>query len=158
MVSALEYLTQRVLARCVTNSKTNCWEWQGPRDSRGYGHVAFPGYLATPPKYDGSFKTALVHRVMANCWDSTLVVRHLCNNPSCINTNHLKIGTQKENIADTIRSGSHRNARKTHCPEGHPYDAENTIIYADNGTHRRCRICTMNQRRERWIRHKKSSR
>ncbi|MCB9377063.1 MAG: hypothetical protein H6515_14505 [Microthrixaceae bacterium] len=28
---------------------------------------------------------------------------------------------------------------ETHCPKGHPYDAENTRI--EHGRHRRCRTC-----------------
>jgi hypothetical protein len=42
---------------------------------------------------------------------NNIVVRHLCNNPSCININHLKEGTQKENIAD--REASDKNLRGT---------------------------------------------
>lgn len=32
------------------------------------------------------------------------VVRHLCNNPSCINPEHLKIGTHYDNVQDRVRS------------------------------------------------------
>jgi hypothetical protein len=33
-----------------------------------------------------------------------MVVRHLCNNPSCINPEHLKIGTHYDNVQDRVRS------------------------------------------------------
>lgn len=33
------------------------------------------------------------------------VIRHLCNNSWCVNVNHLKIGTQKDNVKDMIVSG-----------------------------------------------------
>jgi hypothetical protein len=35
-----------------------------------------------------------------------LVVRHLCNNSKCVNPLHLKTGTQKDNIRDSIESGT----------------------------------------------------
>jgi hypothetical protein len=44
--------------------------------------------------------------------------------------------------------GSH-NARKTHCPKGHPYDAVNTRPIRGG---RQCRACTESQRRDRWRR------
>ena len=34
-----------------------------------------------------------------------MVLRHLCNNAWCCNINHLKVGTQKENMEDMVKSG-----------------------------------------------------
>lgn len=34
------------------------------------------------------------------------VVRHLCNNPRCINPEHLCIGTQADNMADRAQAGN----------------------------------------------------
>jgi hypothetical protein len=33
-----------------------------------------------------------------------MVVRHLCNNPSCINPEHLKIGTPYDNVQDRVKA------------------------------------------------------
>lgn len=45
-------------------------------------------------------------------------------------------GTGSENTLDQVRHGTHRNARKTHCPRGHEYD------YVAPGTNRRqCKTC-----------------
>lgn len=35
----------------------------------------------------------------------SLVVRHKCDNPSCININHLEVGTQSDNLNDIIKRG-----------------------------------------------------
>jgi len=36
------------------------------------------------------------------------IVRHLCNNPGCIEITHLAIGTQKDNVVDSVRAGTHK--------------------------------------------------
>ena len=66
------------------------------------------------------------------------------------NRNHnwvenLRWGSQSENIRDAVKHGTHPEARKTHCPEGHPYDEENTYYTPSTG-HRKCRACA----REKW--------
>jgi len=33
-----------------------------------------------------------------------MIIRHLCNNPSCINPEHLKIGTHYDNVQDRVKS------------------------------------------------------
>lgn len=34
-----------------------------------------------------------------------LVIRHKCDNPSCVNLDHLEIGTQSDNVHDMIERG-----------------------------------------------------
>lgn len=70
--------------------ENGCWLWSGCKSRGGYGHVHF------------NKKTWRANRL---AWflthgeiPSRMVVMHLCNNPSCINPDHLKIGTQSENI------------------------------------------------------------
>ena len=42
------------------------------------------------------------------------VVMHICDNPSCVNPSHLKLGTQQENIADKIAKGRQPTGNKHH--------------------------------------------
>jgi hypothetical protein len=55
-----------------------------------------------------------------------------CDRKDCWNLKHLYIGSQKDNMQD-------KNSKKTHCPQGHEYSPENTIIFSDSS--RRCKIC-----------------
>lgn len=52
---------------------------------------------------------------------------------------NLHWGSKSENITETVRNGSHRNARKTHCKRQHEFTVENTRL--DWEGRRQCRAC-----------------
>ena len=74
-----------------------CLEYQGVRNSDGYGQI----------KVDG--KMLLAHRVAYELAHgpipSGLCVCHRCDNPSCCNPDHLFLGTHNENVKDMIDKG-----------------------------------------------------
>ena len=79
----------------------NCVPWPGYLNRRGYGCLRYNG------------KWSLAHRV---AWEKErgpippgVCVLHRCDNPPCINPDHLFLGTQLDNIADRHRKG--RNGR-----------------------------------------------
>ena len=53
---------------------------------------------------------------------------------------NLTWGTHAENQADQVEHGTRANASKTHCPNGHAYDDENTYAYPGRSK-RGCRTC-----------------
>lgn len=67
-------------------------------------HTNAKGYAVT---WGGSSK--LAHRVAYSAWVGPIpeghVVRHKCDNPPCINPEHLETGTQADNVADMIERG-----------------------------------------------------
>lgn len=116
------------------NRTNSCWLWEGYINSEGYG------------EYKSDFLTTrLAHRI-SYALDKgelpELPLDHLCRHRHCVNPDHLE---PVEGIVNTRRSnvGLHESA-KTHCPHGHPYDEENTLVY--NGK-RFCRTCK-NQRNQ----------
>jgi hypothetical protein len=123
-----------------------CWLWPGAA-IRGYGVI----------RRDG--KNQRLNRV---AWEETngpipdgLCVCHVCDNPSCCNPGHLFLGTVTDNNRDMIakgrsKSASGLNARKTHCPQGHAYDAANTRIEADGA--RKCRQCDLDRHQAKYYR------
>lgn len=60
---------------------------------------------------------------------------------------NLRWDTPSANKRDSVRNGTHRNARKTRCPSGHDYSDENTRIKPDGS--RICRRCHRDAERQR---------
>jgi hypothetical protein len=75
-----------------------CWNWIGRKDKDGYGNWFY------------EMKNIKAHRfsmkIAGKEIPDGMVSRHLCNNPSCVNTEHIVAGTQKENIRDQINAGT----------------------------------------------------
>ena len=72
-------------------------------------------------------------------------VLHHCDNPPCVNVNHLFLGTDADNNADMMAKGRYRKPipwqlSKTECKHGHPLSGNNLYIQPSTGK-RYCRIC-----------------
>lgn len=121
-------IPERFWARLAVNEETGCWEWQGARQSAGYGNLGVG--------VEGKTRWYLVHRffyeALAEPITDGLTLDHLCENLICASPDHLEPVTSTINL-------QRRRLAKAHCHQGHPYDLLNTI-YTSSGA-RRCRKC-----------------
>jgi hypothetical protein len=70
--------------------KNGCWHWLGAKTKAGYGRF----------KLDGVNCYARVsYMLFKGDVPEDLEVMHLCDRTSCVNPNHLQLGTAKENSA-----------------------------------------------------------
>lgn len=87
---------QSILLRTIT-TESGCMEYQGNINQKGYGKVCVFG------------KTKHTHR---HVWEllngelpNALHVLHKCDNRPCINPEHLFLGTDLDNMRDSINKG-----------------------------------------------------
>lgn len=67
---------------------------------------------------------------------------HTCDNPGCVNPDHIFPGTNRENQLDAIAKGRNPRSAKTRCKWGHPLSGENIYIWTDGvHTKRLCKSC-----------------
>lgn len=117
-----------------------CWEFQGARRPEGYGVFQMGRGVGTVTAHILAWELTRGSR-------SGLWVLHKCDNPPCCRPDHLYLGGPKENGRDMARRGRSRSAKATSCPQGHPYDPQNTYYW---GNVRRCRVCIKEQRAARY--------
>lgn len=138
--------------RSIPEPNSGCWLWLGSLrgGSNVYGYVglaAAPHTVAHRLSYE-AFKGAI---------PAGLCVCHRCDQPSCVNPDHLWLGTYRDNTRDMIakRRGLHVSDpdRPNECRKGHPRNAENECYL--NGR-RDCRTCRL-ERGRLWARRKRAS-
>lgn len=111
---------------CILYTKTKL-------TNRGYGRFRYKGRMV------------LAHRLeycKANNLDlqdiEGLVVRHKCDNPQCINPEHLEIGTQADNIRDMNERGRQANVHGVDSP--HAVLNEDQVKYIKQYATKSCRV------------------
>lgn len=101
-------LPEKIKARVVEDPLTGCWVWQG----------ACCGGYARLRRGNGP-KPVYCHRIMYEHHYGPIpdghVVMHSCDNKRCVNPEHLRAGTQKDNIRDMHAKG--RSTRTILSPE-----------------------------------------
>lgn len=75
----------------------SCWEWIGMRDANGYGRLNVHDLPELAHRLSWQLSVGAVP--VGKC------VLHKCDNPSCVNPEHLYLGTQVDNIADMFQKG-----------------------------------------------------
>ena len=83
------------LIQTHTVADSECLVWSGTKDIQGRGM----GYV----HYDGDFyRVANIHRVIYQCFNGPIpkgkICMHICHNNSCVEKDHIIIGTHKQNM------------------------------------------------------------
>ena len=93
-------IKDRLKAMTIICEKSGCWEWQGVKRC-GYGRTIVGS------RTDGTRRSVSAHRLAYETWKGEIPdgyeVCHVCDNPSCINPDHLFVGTRQDNVDDRER-------------------------------------------------------
>jgi hypothetical protein len=83
----------------VTKTEEGCWEWNGTVSKSGYAYTqGSPAHRVVFQLFNGPISKLPGHHGG--------VVRHSCDNRKCVNPEHLKLGTTRDNLQDQIDRGS----------------------------------------------------
>lgn len=75
----------------------SCWLWMGAKNRCGYGQLTYQKKHITAHR-----ASLMIHGVEI---PAGMMVCHSCDNPPCVNPQHLWIGTNSDNQKDSVRKG-----------------------------------------------------
>jgi len=93
----MKTLEERFYEKVMPEPNTGCWLWSGSLNNRGYAriHVDKKNKLASRVSFS-------MHNGKIN---DSLLVCHSCDTPSCVNPDHLFLGTHEDNLTDCVIKG-----------------------------------------------------
>src|SRR5690606_8661785 len=97
---APEHIARRLANGLDAAEPGACWEWKRSRNKHGYGLLTISG--------KSHFAHRLAYELPKGSIPDGPFVLHECDNPSCINPEHLSAGTQSQNMADCHARGRSR--------------------------------------------------
>jgi hypothetical protein len=80
-----------------TAKPSECWLYTGDKDSNGYGRVSIAGKKMRTHRFSYMIQNNLQPEDIVG-----LHIRHTCDNPSCVNPNHLLPGVAADNMQDKV--------------------------------------------------------
>ena len=87
----------------IKKNGDGCWDWQGANNGKGYGCLRVDGKRVLAHRYSYEAHIGPIPR-LKNSYHGVCVL-HKCDNPSCVNPDHLFLGTHNDNMQDKMSKG-----------------------------------------------------
>lgn len=84
-------------SKYIPEPNTGCWLWTGYVVRGSYGQICYKGIK--------SYAHRMSYFIFKGEIPKGLDVCHSCDQPSCVNPDHLFAGTEKDNMQDMVRKG-----------------------------------------------------
>lgn len=135
------------LARMSRTAPNGCIEWTGSLDDGGYGKVKVIDGASGLRRTTGAHRAAWL--ALAPIEDPTLVLDHLCRNHACMNTDHLELVTNRENVLRGTPGRPRLRSDELHACRTHGREDGYEAIRPDGYARWNCRAC-QRARMKRW--------
>jgi hypothetical protein len=134
-----EYI-ERIKSK-VTVTASGCWECAGYRHKLRNVKTHDKGYVLLSYRRTQQMAHRLAYRLFVGPIPGDLQVCHECDNPPCVNPDHLFLGDQNANMRD-MADKKRNKAAKTHCIRNHPLSGDNVRLSpTKTGFRRQCLTC-----------------
>lgn len=88
-------IDDKLVGKFLLDKDTGCWEWAGSKLKNSYGRMLVRGKNIIAHRYSWEVRNGKIPDKMYVC--------HKCDNPCCINPDHLFIGTHEDNMLDMVK-------------------------------------------------------
>ncbi len=92
-------IQQRFWSKVDKLGPDECWNWLASKRTAGYGHFRLGKTMKSAHRISWLF----VHGPIPE----GMFILHICDNPSCVNPDHLFLGTHQDNADDKVNKGRH---------------------------------------------------
>lgn len=93
----MKTLAEKFNEKFIPEPMSGCWLWVSAYFTNGYGYVTDGGRNRRASR--------VAYELFCGPIPKGLLVRHSCDNKSCVNPAHLLVGTDQDNSNDAVRRG-----------------------------------------------------
>ena len=133
-IDSIDDVPSRVWDKIVVDGDSGCWLWTGCANG-GYGVTFWRGHKV--------YAHRLLYTAVFGPIPAKKVLDHVvCDHPSCVNPQHLRVTSQRNNVIRSANAPAGQHHRQTHCVHGHPFEGSNLRVTRQGW--RVCRTCQHN--------------